>query len=76
LSYSRLSGNWQREANNAPQGAAELAEGRIPTKKNSQQCAHSQTCDVAPAGCASSSTKEQAFNNLFTLIDDALLTES
>lgn len=70
-------------ANNASSEVAESVERRGPTKSNSQQCAPGQTQRwstgtsrlLAVRQCARRN-KKQTFNNLFSLMDEALLARS
>ncbi|MFM5433190.1 reverse transcriptase domain-containing protein [Aeromonas veronii] len=70
-------------ANNASTEVAEPVEGRGPTKSNSQQRAPDQTQRWS-AGTSrllavrqlAQRNKKQTFNNLFSLMDEALLTTS
>lgn len=70
-------------ANNASIEVAESVEGRGPTKSNSQQCAPGQTqrrrtglSRLLAVRQLAQRNKKQTFNNLFSLMDEALLTTS
>ena len=72
-----------KPANNAPREAAELAEGRGSTKRNSQQCApgrtqsrNTGTSRLLAVRQRAKRNKKQTFNNLFSLIDEELLIAS